>query len=149
MTIKFIYNIGEYLPQYEIVLNSLWSSFTTILELPAELVVVFENLGKNVYADTKVDPRFKNRVTINAELMIRDIPGAFAHEIIHVHQIHTGLLRADHHGNMFWRDRMYKVHDDLSYQEYCALPWEADVLVRHQSLLNQALALAMAKLENK
>jgi hypothetical protein len=149
MSVKYIYNIGTYMPQYEAVINRLWESFTSMLDLPREIVVVFENLGKSVYADTKVDPRFKNRVTINAELMVRDVPGAFTHEIIHVHQIHTGLLRADHHGNMFWRDRIYKIDDNLTYEQYCELPWEADVLVRHQSLLNEVLKLAMSKLENK
>jgi hypothetical protein len=143
--IRFINNTDSELPQHQAVITALFRVARQVLELPETIEVVFEDLGESVYGDTKLNPRFLNRMTINSRLFVRDLPSVFVHEIIHVHQTHMKLLKVDNMGTVYWRDRAYHHVDNLSYEEYLRLPWEADVVQRHQRLLEQILDVGTKK----
>lgn len=129
-------------------ITALFQAISTLITLPQHVEIVFDDLGPAVYGDTKIDARFKNRVTVNTQLQVGDLPSVLVHEFIHVHQSHTGLLSADYHGNVYWRNRRYSNIDELTWDEYCQLPWEADVLAKHGNLLNQTVACATEFLLN-
>lgn len=133
--VRFINNSSTHLPQWQIVITELINCAAQKLELPSQLEVVFADLGPSVYGDTRVDNRFKNRITVNTSLQLRDVPHVLIHELIHVNQIHTGLLWCDPGGNMHWRGVNWGSPDNLTWEEYCALPWEADVTAKHRQLL--------------
>ena len=137
--ITFINNTSTSLPQHQAVILSLFRITRQVLELPPTIQVVFEDMGDSVYGDTKLNPRFLNRVTMNSRLFVRDLPSVFTHEIIHVHQTYTKLLEVDASGTIYWRGHPYRHVDNLTYDEYIRLPWEADVVQRHGQLLEQIL----------
>jgi hypothetical protein len=115
-----------------------------VIDLPKEIVIQFANLGDSVYGNTSIEHRFKNRIRINFQLNVTELPGPLVHELIHVNQVHVGLLRAQT-GVIFWRGQQYRVDDNLTYQQHQALPWEMDAYDRQEQVLKKALEFAKLK----
>lgn len=146
--VRYIYAGSVHLPQWEIVITQLCSGARSVLSLPDTIEIVFDDLGPAVYGDTKIDGRTRNRITVNTSLQLRDLPPIIVHELIHLHQCHTGRLRGDGHGGVLWGNRRYTDIDALSWEEYCRLPWEADVLATHDRILNAILDTLMQENNN-
>lgn len=110
-----------------------------ILELPNDLQIEFRKLDKNAYGETSLNPRYKNRITINSDLDISEIIYPLIHELIHVHQIHTNQLRVRPHNIYFWNNKKYNVNKIQTYQDYVNLPWEADVIEKQKKIYKHVL----------
>lgn len=131
------YLLDEPLPQFEAVINPLVVSARHYLQLPHTIVIAAAKMDGSIWGGTRVDPRWANRITINVELLPADLPIVIVHELIHVEQLHTGILRGDVHGNIWWRGSLYRVDHEVSWEEYCRLPWEVDVSTRIRKLLHK------------
>ena len=102
--------------------------------LPKTLEIEFKSLSKNVYAETSLDHRFQNRISINDDLDDMEIIKPLIHELIHLHQKITGKLSIMRDGSFVWENRTYKISSTMTYQEYKNLPWEADVIQKEKEL---------------
>lgn len=105
-----------------------------VLELPNDLQIEFKRLDKNAYGETSLNPRYKNRITINSDLDLTEIMYPLIHELIHVHQIHTNKLVVRPNNVYFWNNKKYNVTGNLTYEDYINLPWESDVIEKQKML---------------
>jgi hypothetical protein len=136
--IRFIYENDDYKLSRETVVSKVCNIVSTFLDLPIEIQIRFANLGPSVYGNTALDNRFKNRISINTSLTDEEIVEILVHELIHLYQIHTGLLSVTRSGSYIWKKRSYKV-DSYSfgdYKHYSQLPWELDVEQKQKPLLS-------------
>ncbi len=136
--IRFIYENDDYKLSRETVVSKVCNIVSTFLDLPIEIQIRFANLGPSVYGNTALDNRFKNRISINTSLTDEEIVEILVHELIHLYQIHTGLLSVTRSGSYIWKKRSYKVDSYSSgdYKHYSQLPWELDVEQKQQPLLS-------------
>lgn len=143
-SVIFMYQEGaSYSSGREFICRKLIDTASTVLSLPDEVQVEFCNLGKSVYGSTSLEYRFRNRIGMNSELLLQEIPAVLVHELIHLHQTYTGILRSNRHGQYFWNNRQIHVPKDISYEEYQRLPWEVDVQERHHKILTEILTKAL------
>ncbi len=143
-SVRFSYLSDDYYSAREIVCAKLTIAVANIIDLPKEIIIQFANLGDSVYGNTSIEHRFKNRVRINFQLTVIELPGPLVHELIHVNQVHVGLLRAQT-GVIFWRDRQYRVDPNMTYAQHQALPWEIDAYDRQEQVLKKALEFTKPK----
>lgn len=118
----------------KILVERIVSIISNIIELPNEIQIEFRKLDKNAYGETSLNPRYKNRITINSDLDITEIIYPLIHELIHVHQIHTNKLLVRPNNTYFWNDKRYHVDKNLTYESYINLPWEADVIEKQKKI---------------
>lgn len=109
------------------------------LVLPKEIQIEFKKLSDSNYAETSLNPRYKNRITINSNLELTEMINPLIHELIHLSQLHEGKLRKRRDGMYIWENRNYTVVETLSYKQYLELPWEADVVNRQKQITKQIL----------
>ncbi len=147
MKIRFIYQGDDYYQAREIIITKLCESVATIIDLPEEIEIKIAYLGESVYGNTNVGHRFKNRININSKLTVKEIPEIIIHELIHLNQIHTGLLRVSRIGQYYWNNKQYNISDlnKMEYSQYQQLPWEQDVANKQHNLLQKALVYAIKK----
>ena len=143
-SVRFSYLSDDYYEAREIVCTKLTEAVANVIDLPKEIIIQFANLGDSVYGNTSVEHRFKNRIRINFQLNVIELPGPLVHELIHVNQIHVGLLRAQS-GVIFWHGKQYRVDDNMTYAQHQALPWEIDAYDKQEKILKRALAFAKTK----
>lgn len=136
--VVFLYTGNDYSLVREVVCRKLIVATSTIIPLPADIQVRFANLG-SVYGHTRLEFRFRNRLSLHSALTISEAPGVLVHELIHLSQSHLGVLRTTNHGQYFWKDKQY----DLAVTPYQNLPWEIDVQERHEKVMTEALAVAL------
>jgi hypothetical protein len=105
-----------------------------IIELPNELQIEFRKLANNAHGETSLNPRYKNRITINNDLALTEIIYPLIHELIHVHQIHSNKLFVRPNNVYFWCNKKYNVNKNMSYKDYLNLPWEADVIEKQKQI---------------
>ena len=133
-------------------IQSLANALAAIIELPNTLQVCLYPFVDNVYGG--IDKHVKNRFGININLPLDQMPKIVVHELIHIHQRHTGIL-AIKGGYYYWRTIPYgnKLPEEMSYEEYKNCPWETDVDERVDKLLTESLELIKkqqsSKLDNK
>jgi len=104
------------------------------LELPKEIQIEFKELGDNVYAETSLNPRYNNRITLNSNLAVSEVIKPLVHELIHLEQINKGKLSKRRDGTYLFEGKLYSPKKTMSYKEYLELPWEYDVLVKEKIL---------------
>lgn len=109
------------------------------LELPKEIQIEFKELEENVYAETSLNPRYNNRITLNSKLEINDIMKPLIHELIHLEQINKGKLAKRRDGSYLYEGKIYNIKPNMTYKDYLDLPWEADVLVKEKILYKTIL----------
>jgi predicted SprT family Zn-dependent metalloprotease len=82
-----------------------------------------------------------NRIGINLDVPLDELPKILAHELVHVHQKHKGTLRIKHNGNCYWHGILIttSLPEDMSYENYMNLPWEMDAYDKQTKVLQQAL----------
>lgn len=97
------------------------------IQLPNDIQIEFKELNENTYGETSLNPRYKNRLTLNDKLSLTEIVKPLIHELIHIHQIHVGKLSKRQHNFYIWENKTYNLNNNLTYQDYCNLPWEIDV----------------------
>jgi hypothetical protein len=123
----------------EIVCRTLTEAVSTVLPLPKEIVIRVANLGAGTYGSAALEFRFRNRISVSTLLSAEEIPEVIVHELIHLNQIHTGMLRSSRVGTYYWNDRL------IEATPYEQLPWEVDVAARQQQVLQEALVYAMKR----
>ena len=136
--IRFIYSKTKIInSNKEKVLLKLFDKASQYLKLPKTLEVEFIDLHDSLYAETIVNPRYKNRIRLNNKLSEKEIIRPALHELIHLEQMYTGRLSSPRTGMYLWEGQLYNHNDleKLSYVDYSNLPWETDVNERLDKLL--------------
>lgn len=84
-----------------------------------------------------IDMIHANRIGINYDVPFDMLPKILLHELIHVNQKHTGILRIARNGTCYWHGIPVtnKSPSDMTFEEYQNLPWEVDVENRLPALL--------------
>lgn len=144
--IWFSYPGDDYAEWREVVCRKLTEAVSTVIPLPKEIVIRVANLGPSIYGSAALEHRYKNRVCVNSTLSAREVPAVLVHELIHLSQIDTGVLRASRTGTYFWNNHPVPVNlDTLTYEQHQLLPWEIDVNARHAEVFMGALCYAMKR----
>ena len=139
--ITFMYTGSDYYSGREVVVQKLTEAVASVIPLPTEIQIRFANLGQSLYGTTSLEYCFRNRISINTGLSIAEIPLVLVHELIHLSQSHTGILKVNRQGHYFWHGIQY----DQTGIDYAKLPWEVDVYARLESVTTDALKYALSK----
>lgn len=141
MNVRFIYQGSVWLPDQEKVAINLCKCVAKVIELPPEIEIEFAKLAPNVYGETLLFGRFRNRFRISDILSPKEIVKPIVHELIHIHQVHMGKLKVMRDGTHIWMGRQYRNVDPnlLENIDYRNLPWERDVENNLENVLGQAL----------
>lgn len=137
MKVTFIYR-GSVQPNnvFEKLTEKVIKLVKEIYALPNTIEIQFENMGPNIYGMTMLDPRFPNRIRLNQDLSLDEFILPLTHELLHLHQMFTNRLQSRSGGRILWDNVLYKVNTkNLPYEEYIRLPWENDVALKQQKLL--------------
>lgn len=139
MNIVFHYNGNLPKRDYEVIITSFSNAVSQVIELPDTIEVCLYPLAPNINGG--IDRTKINRIGLNYNLLIQDIPLVLTHELIHVHQKHINILKFDKK-HSYWHGviRSNKLPEELSYEEYENLPWEVDVRNKQTEVFKQALA---------
>ena len=139
--IRFIYNDDSKQPQREAVVSRFCEIARNFISLPDIIEIEFGDIGKSVYGETLLTPRFKNRIRINSQLDLRSIVNVLAHELLHLEQTHTGILIMRRDNIYMWKNKLYntKPPNEMTPEEWEQLPWEMDVANKQQKLLENVL----------
>lgn len=141
MKVRFIYQGSVWLPDQEKVAVNLCKCVAQVIDLPNEIEIEFAKLTPSVYGETLLVGRFRNRFRISDTLSPKEIVKPIVHELIHIHQVHTGKLKVMRDGTHIWMGRQYRNVDPnlLENRAYRNLPWELDVENNLETILNQAI----------
>lgn len=107
-----------------------------IYSLPDTINIEFRDLGDSTYGMTMLDPRYHNTIRLNCKLSYNEVVIPLCHELLHIHQMHTGSLRVGKKGVIIYNNVNYKVdYNSLDYNSYTELPWEQEVIDWQRKLL--------------
>lgn len=139
MNIQYYYENNQHSYKHEIIITSIAKALANIISLPDLLEVCIYKLDTGIYGG--IDRYHTNRIGLDYDLPFNILPIILTHELIHVHQKHTGILRITNNGTCYWYGIPYnnKPLDQLSAEEYAKLPWELDALSKQETILMQAL----------
>lgn len=139
MNVKYFYQNNNYNWRYENIVDKIALAVSNIIELPPILEVCIYNLGKSVYGG--IDMIHMNRIGINHDLPIESVPLILTHELIHVHQKFTKVLKITRKGEFYWHGVLItkNLSESMPYDEYINLPWEYDAYSKQQEVLSKAL----------
>ena len=139
MDVRYFYQNNQHRYEHESLIDSFTMAISKVIELPPLIEVCLYDLGKNVYGG--IDMLRINRIGMSYDLPLDQVPKILTHELIHVHQKHTGTLKIKHNGNCYWHGILItkNLPEDMPYDEYISLPWELDVQNRQTKVLQQAL----------
>jgi hypothetical protein len=141
MKLQFLYLGSDYCPKKETVIAKATQYMAHLIKLPTKIEIEMSPMSLSVYGQMTLDPRFPNRVRLNSNLSSKEIIIPLVHELIHLHQIHTKQLSMLRDGTIVWLGRKYSLRStqNLSYNDYCQLPWEMDVSDKQKILLEKVL----------
>lgn len=141
MDVTFFYKNNIISKNHEVIITSFSNAISKVIELPNKLEVCLYPLENNVYGG--IDRVRINRIGINYNIPLMVLPKVLTHELIHINQKHTGLLRIGIDGMCYWRNIPYtnKLPENMLYEEYQNLPWELDVTNRQQEVFKKALGV--------
>ena len=139
MDIQYFYENNQHSYKHEIIITSISNLLTNIISLPDSLEICLYKLDTGVYGG--IDRYHINRIGLDYDLPFDMLPVILTHELIHVHQKHTGILRITHNGTCYWHGIPYnnKPLEKLTAEEYAKLPWEVDAISKQENILMQAL----------
>jgi hypothetical protein len=135
MTVRFIYESDDKNIDREAMATKIVDYLSSIVNLPADIEIVFAILDQHVYGNTPVNPRFKNRVNINNIVTTKELPQVLLHELLHLSQIKSGKLSNTSNGHYLWEGIRYDAPRNADYNYYQNLPWEVDVAYRQRQIL--------------
>lgn len=124
------------------VVRHLGACINQLLTLPDVVEVEFRQLDGGVYAQSHLSYRFRNRLVLNSILNQQEIMLPFVHEMIHIQQQHLGHLRCTSAGSIIWRGQTFRDIENLTYEQYQALPWESDAFAQQFPILKRCLELS-------
>lgn len=133
--VTYIYESNDKNLDRENLVKKIIDYISTLIKLPNDIQVVFAILDDSIYGSTFVNPRFKNRITINNKLTNNELPYVLIHELIHINQIHTGLLSVSSNGKYIWGGNIYNINN-IDYDNF---PWEQDVAAREKQITIKVL----------
>ena len=137
--VKFIYNTSIFDINREKVITNIFLLTKKYIELPEYLEIEFKKLNPNIYGETLLDTRFKNRIRLNEDLTCKEVIIPLIHELLHLNQIFVGRLVGRRDGSFIWDKRVYKTSKSPDVREWENLPWEVDVAQKQQKLLEKVL----------
>lgn len=137
--VKFIYNTSIFDVNREKVITNIFLLTKKYIELPEYLEIEFKKLNPNIYGETLLDTRFKNRIRLNEDLTCKEVIIPLIHELLHLNQIFVGRLVGNRDGSFIWDKRMYRTSKFPDVREWENLPWEVDVAQKQQKLLEKVL----------
>ena len=139
MNVVFYYK-GIPKREYEVFITSFSNAVAKVIELPDTVEVCMYPLAPNMHGG--IDRVKINRIGLNINLLMQDIPLILTHELIHVHQKHKGYLKIDHKNNCYWHGifQTNKLPEEMTYEEYENLPWEVDVRNKETEVFKKAVA---------
>lgn len=137
--IKFIYVTNRFDIKREQVINKIFDIVKEYIKLPDYIEIEFKDLDHNIYGETLLDTRFKNRIRLNSILSSTEVIIPFIHELLHLNQIHIGLLSGRRDGSFIWNKKIYKTSKKPDVKEWENLPWEIDVSGKEKKLLEVVL----------
>jgi hypothetical protein len=137
--VLYFYQDNKPNTEQEAIITSFAKAISEVIELPNIIEVCLYDLGESVYGG--IDLHRINRIGINRNLPYDAIPKILTHELIHVHQKHTGVLKIKRDGSCYWHGILItkKLPEDMPYEEYQNLPWEMDVAQKQQKVFIEAL----------
>jgi hypothetical protein len=143
MQVNFFYKNLNSLPKSEIIIKNICTHATDILELPNTIDICLYKLAKSTYGG--IDRKKINRLVLNYDLPVKQIPLILTHELIHINQRYTGVLEITKDGWHIWQKNFYLKADpeSLPYEQYSKLPWEVDVQCRLSTILKKILDKAL------
>lgn len=127
LNITFLLSDKELDKQTKLVITRICELVYKEIDLPKEIQIEFKNLDESTYGETSLNPRYKNRLSLNKNLSLDELVKPLIHELIHIHQIHIGKLSKRRYNFYIWENKTYNLNNTLTYQDYCNLPWELDV----------------------
>lgn len=141
MDIQFYYKNTKPKREYEVIITSFSIAVSQVIALPDSLEVCLYPLPDNVYGG--IDNIKTNRIGINYNIPIMSLPKILTHELIHVNQKHTGILKINRDGLCYWHGIPYtkSIPENMSYSDYQNLPWELDVANKQQKIFHDALTI--------
>lgn len=137
--VKFIYNTSIFDINREKVITNIFLLTKKYIELPEYLEIEFKKLNPNIYGETLLDTRFKNRIRLNEDLTCKEVIIPLIHELLHLNQIFVGRLVGNRDGSFIWDKRVYRTGKSPDVREWENLPWEVDVAQKQQKLLEKVL----------
>lgn len=137
MIVNFL-NTGFHDSSKEQLVVRICLEISKILALPEIVEVQFQKFDNGIWGGTHLDWKIKNRISLSCDLSIHEIPIVLVHELIHVYQINSGILRVDKNNQVYWQGIIYNTNN-LSYNEYQQLPWERDVSYRLKKILETVI----------
>lgn len=146
-SVRFVYEVSTRDAHKEAVIRNFCAAARSILDLPSTIEICIAQLNPHLYGGIQLDWRFKNRLKLNSTLSIIELPIVLTHELIHMQQVHCGVLSVTRHGHVVWNGVTYDT-ENLSYEEYRKLPWEAEVTRIETPTLNSILKTANHLLTN-
>jgi hypothetical protein len=126
---------GNISPEKSSVISDICKKTKDIISFSNEIEVYIQDMAHEVWGGTHLNHNHLNRISLNSNLSLAEIPIVLVHELIHLNQIHSGRLKVDDRRNCYWEGVMYAI-DKLSFMEYSQLPWEKDVQYRLKPILN-------------
>jgi hypothetical protein len=142
--VKFIYNNEKTrnVDRDKVVIN-LVRLAKNYIQLPDYILVEYKSLSNHIYAETLFNRQMKNRITLNESLGIKEVIKPVLHELLHLEQIHTGILAVYKSGDIFYEGKPYflKDQENMSYEDYCKLPWEFDVRLKETKLFDKIMGV--------
>ena len=144
--IIFLYNKIDTLPNHETIAKKVCELTGEIISLPDKIEIEFTELKHDIYGEIIIHPSYKRRIRISSSLSPKEIIYPIVHELIHLHQIQSGILNISDSGVFTWAGKEYKLKttDEMTKEEYHALPWEEDVVYRQPFILDRILSLGLA-----
>lgn len=138
--VKFIYTNEQNIVRDKVVSNVIRICHS-YLHLPNDIIVQYKKLEQHVYAETIVSSNIKNKIILNELLNERDVIKPVIHELIHMEQMHTGILSVYHSGDIYWQGKPYFTtnQQEMDYVDYLQLPWEEDVQLRESQIFKKVI----------
>lgn len=123
----------------KLLVNRLVEICHDVINLPNDIQIEFRKLDPNEYGQTSLNPRYKNRITINSDLSLSEIVKPIIHELCHMSQLHENRLYKHRDETYIWEGKKYKLKSAMTYQDYRNLPWELDVEEKEKVLYKKIL----------
>lgn len=141
MKVKLRFQANQYDKTKESVLVKAAQYLSHLIDLPQVVVIELANLDHSVYGHTTLTQGQQNIVRLNNRLSAKELLFPLIHELIHLHQVHSGKLKAYRDGTFLWEGHQYKITEAIKAdpKKYNQLPWEIDVANKERLLLEKVL----------
>lgn len=134
LNIVYIFQDIEPNENIKLISNRLVEICKQHIQLPHEIQIEFKKLDPNEYGHTSLNPRYKNRITINSDLTLSEIVKPIIHELCHMSQLYENRLYKHRDETYIWEGKKYKLKSSMTYSDYQNLPWELDVAEKEVKL---------------